>query len=329
MRKTQPGPALRVQLLIAALLCVSFADHSGAQVAPPEVVVNPPEIRRADPELPAGAVARVDGVDLDHAEYLRFLEREFGYSYFREFIDEYLLERKARQLGVIIDEQELMQRAEEQIRQSIDARHQGDEAAFRESLATRLHTIESYRRWTLNQLRGDALLEACIRRERSPSPSDVRARFERMYGVGGVHCQVRHILLARAPSDPDGSAARAAAEQLMKELESDPSRFAALVQERSDDRFTKRNDGLIPNYQPLLFGEAFDAAVQALEVPGQISGPVESSRGFHVIQLVRRTNTQFEDVEAEICSLLVSEPPAATERQEYRLKLRREARIER
>lgn len=290
---------------------------------------DPSEIQPADPKLPEGVVARVDGVDIPHQDYLRFLERELGYSYFREFIDDHLLQRKANELGVVVTEDEIARRADEQIRQAIDARHQGDEAVFRRSLATRLHTLESFRLWTANQLRGDALLEACIRRERAPTEVEVRERFERMYGEGGVHFQVRHIQITRRADDADGSIARAAADEIMKELEVDPSRFASLVQERSDDRFTQRNDGLIPNYRSHTFGEAFDRAVRGLDSPGQVVGPIPSSRGFHVIQLVRRTTTPFDEVRSEIEALLIAEPPAATERHEYRRKLRREAKVER
>lgn len=60
--------------------------------------------------------------------------------------------------------------------------------------------------------------------------------------------------------------------------------FAQAAQQYSDDTSSKANGGLVDAYQPGVFSADFDQAVQSLK-NGQISKPVKTQYGYHIIQV--------------------------------------------
>lgn len=67
------------------------------------------------------------------------------------------------------------------------------------------------------------------------------------------------------------------------------SEFAALAREFSEDEVGKVNGGLMENVQRGQTVEPFEQAAFALTEPGEISAPVSSRFGVHLIQLVDST----------------------------------------
>ena len=96
----------------------------------------------------------------------------------------------------------------------------------------------------------------------------------------------------------------------------------------SDDSYTKKRGGAIPQYRPKMYGsDAFDAAIEKLTEPGQLSGIVQSKRGFHIVQLVGRKVTAFDGVKEDIRKILVEEKPSEREKLDFVMKLRDQAKI--
>lgn len=112
-----------------------------------------------------------------------------------------------------------------------------------------------------------------------------------------------HILV-RVPDGAD-PAAVAAAEARAAELAGRVRAgedFAALAAEHSDDMGSRSSGGDLGWIERGLLDPAFEAALYALE-PGQVSDPVRSSEGWHVIKLleVRKGREQpFEAVRAQL-----------------------------
>lgn len=103
------------------------------------------------------------------------------------------------------------------------------------------------------------------------------------------YLRAKHILLLTtdmitgAPYD-DATVAqqRATAEDILAQLQADPSRFDDLMNEYSEDT------GLSTNPDGYFFGpgemvESFESGTAALEI-GEISGIIESEYGYHIIQ---------------------------------------------
>lgn len=116
----------------------------------------------------------------------------------------------------------------------------------------------------------------------------------------------RHILITpEAESEQAIEAARAEAEQVMQRLEQGED-FAAVAAEVSDDTATASGGGDLGQFGRGIMVPEFEAAVFSMAV-GERSGPVQSSFGFHVIELLEimpEVATPLEDVREELIARL-------------------------
>ena len=100
--------------------------------------------------------------------------------------------------------------------------------------------------------------------------------------------------------------------------------FAAVVAEYTDDDSGKVNGGLILDLQRGRTVPSFEEAAFALNKPGEISPPIISRFGVHVIRLIDRKDSAqlaFEDVKGQIVSSL-----RPVRESEYRAAIQEEAR---
>lgn len=98
-----------------------------------------------------------------------------------------------------------------------------------------------------------------------------------------TEAHVRHILL-RADNPEQLAAAESRAAQIEKALH-DGQDFAALAKEYSQDPASAKNGGDLGWIEPGQTVPAFDRAISLLK-PGEISPPVRSRYGIHIIQLL-------------------------------------------
>ena len=104
---------------------------------------------------------------------------------------------------------------------------------------------------------------------------------------------VSHILIGN--QERSNMEAEQLAKLLITRLEQDPSIFRELVKEYSDDPAKVANGGRYPEMHRGQMVAAFEQAAFALKEPGQISAPVQTDYGFHVIRLnARQGNTQLD-----------------------------------
>ena len=115
--------------------------------------------------------------------------------------------------------------------------------------------------------------------------SEYHARPERFTVPEEVH--VRHILLAVARDGSDDAQVRAEAQKLADELRQG-AEFAALARARSADRGSAQRGGDLGFFPRGKMAPEFEQAAFALQKPGDLSAPIKSSFGYHVIQLVER-----------------------------------------
>lgn len=113
-----------------------------------------------------------------------------------------------------------------------------------------------------------------------------------------------HILIKaeKSASADQKKAAKAKAEQLLAQLQKNPSLFAELAKKNSDDPGSASSGGDLDFFGRGAMVKPFEEAAFALK-PGQLSGVVESDFGYHIIQLtaVRGGQPQpFEAVRAQL-----------------------------
>ena len=168
-----------------------------------------------------------------------------------------------------------------------------NEAAYRRALAGQKLTADQVRERTKTTLLINRLLEQEVGGDIQVSPGEVAkyyeenpARFEQPEAV-----RLSHILIA-VPEDAGENqrkAARARAAELARRARGGAN-FAALAKAQSQDVSRERGGdiGFIVRGQAQ---PAFEEVAFALK-PGEISDPVETVYGFHVIKAVERRETQ-------------------------------------
>lgn len=136
--------------------------------------------------------------------------------------------------------------------------------------------------------------------------ASLRKRYEDVKGRFGTvpRKMVSHILF----NAPEGAspavvaAAKAKADAVAAQARQPGADFAALARANSEDIGSKAAGGDLGAFEPGSFGDAFDAAFAALQ-PGQVSAPVRTPAGWHVIQfreLTAGSTKPFEEVRAEL-----------------------------
>lgn len=111
---------------------------------------------------------------------------------------------------------------------------------------------------------------------------------------------VSHILISTEERSDD--AALELAESLRQQIISDPSRFDSLVIEYSDDPSAATNKGEFENVKKGDMVSEFESAAFLLE-PGEISEPVKTDYGYHIIRLDTKNPSKtpsFESVKRKI-----------------------------
>lgn len=111
---------------------------------------------------------------------------------------------------------------------------------------------------------------------------------------------VSHILISGEKRQSDEALQLAL--DLRQQIIEDPSRFDALVMEFSDDPSKSSNAGRFPNTRKGQMVKAFEEAAFAMETPGEISEPVATAYGYHLIRLNAKnpaTIAPFESVKAQ------------------------------
>lgn len=157
----------------------------------------------------------------------------------------------------------------------------------------------SLARYATDQLR-DLRIRELVGARRSIDENALMARFHHRYGEGGVRVVVRHILCTDERSQPATAIQRAT--DLRRRI-ADGTPFADLLKQ-SHDRLTrrllrdpKRKDqaGILAGYNYNRYGDDFTKAVRALKV-GDVSEPVVSDSGVHLVQVLDRKTTKLESV---------------------------------
>ncbi len=157
----------------------------------------------------------------------------------------------------------------------------------------------------------DALLRALIERE-VPIPEADEETLRRFYDnnrqrfVTSPLYEARHILVAaRRDDDSAFAAAREKAVSIAAVLATDPDRFTALARTHSDCPSAELG-GSLGQIGPGDTTPEFELALFKLAV-GEISGPVETRYGVHLIRLERKIESSrlpFEAVRERIASYL-------------------------
>lgn len=136
--------------------------------------------------------------------------------------------------------------------------------------------------------------------------------------------QVAQILIA-SPSYK-GEAAREAALKLADSLETQLKKgvsFDELVKKYSDDKFTRDNNGIMAPFGIGKMALNYEKAAFALQRPGDISEPVETEYGYHILKLIRKIPLQpLDSIRFELTSKVKNDSREAAAQAVYMDKVK-------
>lgn len=222
----------------------------------------------------------------------KVVERQFEQIYLSRLVRRAVLTPRAEELGIVITDEALDERVEK-----IKSRYPTEEAFQAELEAQGLDI------GLLKAFVGDRMLETRLRdkitAEAAPTEEEVRAYYDENIELY-AETRVSHILLE------DADLARELSNRLQSSPAERPTRlFKQLARRHSTDRQTKEEGGELGYFTSGVYPGAFEDAVAEME-PGDISDPVSTELGFHIIYVTDRRTQPYEDVRDAIEELIGS-----------------------
>lgn len=214
------------------------------------------------------------------------IKRQFEQALLSRLIRRAVLRLEAAEAGIEVSEDDVAERMD-QFSQEFE-----NEDAFLQEIERQGTTMQE-----VEDFVHDGLIEEQLRAEvgegTGPSEEEVRAFYDEQNDQF-VEIHTAHILVER----------RQLAERLKGMLDNTPGnrlddRFAELATEHSIDTGSGSQGGDLGFANPGTLAPEYSQAVAQMET-GEISEPVQSQFGFHIIKLIDRRTAPFEDVQAQI-----------------------------
>jgi peptidyl-prolyl cis-trans isomerase SurA len=242
-------------------------------------------------------------------------------------IDEKLMDAQVKALGLETTQEELNMAVEDILRQNNVSLEQLEPLLAREGL-----TLVSYRAQLKAQLGRMKLVRLKLQSKVNVTDDDLKAAYERWAKLESseVELHARHILI-RLDSDADGQATQAAlakAQNVAALAKAPGANFAELAKLHGEGS-SAATGGDLGYFKRGVMMPEFENAAFALET-AQISGPVRTNLGFHIIKVEDRRAlplASFDEVKESFRQKLMQEQ-METYARHYSQELRAQAIVE-
>ena len=278
-------PFLTLALLLgAAAPLLAQQPASGGEIADRIVaIVGDSIVLKSDIDLEMLQMRQADAPIGDSAQTFKgIVERRVG-----ELV---LLQAALRDTSIHITDEQITA----EVQRELDARRRqfGTDAQFQAALAQAGMTQDELRRSISQDISGRVLLREYIQkvsRDRHPPPvsdADIRKHFEAnraSFGPRPATVTFTQVVIAPKASDSARATARAKAEEALTKLRGGAD-FETTARQYSEDPSTRERGGDLGWFRSGAMVREFDQIAFALR-PGDISGIVETSFGFHIIKV--------------------------------------------
>lgn len=215
-------------------------------------------------------------------------------------IGEKLLTAQVKELQIEVTAQEIDAGIEDVQRQNGMTKEQ-----FEGELLRAGYTLQGYRDFMRDHMARMKLLQMKVRSQLKISDEDLRAEYA-AYAKSvakDVELKARHILVSVGPkaSDEEVAQAKAKAEAIATEAQRPGVDFVELAKQRSEGP-SAADGGDLGTFGRGVMVPAFEKVAYALE-EGQVSDPVRTQFGFHVIKVEKRIPIgvrPFEELKEEL-----------------------------
>ena len=264
-------------LVAGALMVATLPAHAAELVDRLAAVVNGEIITYSELEKRVGPQLSALRAEPD-PEVRRKKRQEILQATLDVLIGEKLLEADAKELELTVSDADLKLALDD-----VKAQNGLDDAQFERMLAQEGFSYEEYRRFMRNHLTRMKLMNMKLRNKVKVSEADLRSEYARYANAegGDVEVEARHILIevpGSAPAAEVEAARRRAAEFARRARQPDVD---------FDDLVSEAEGGDLGTFGRGVMMPDFERAAFALE-PGEVSEPVRSASGWHVIQVTDR-----------------------------------------
>ncbi len=136
--------------------------------------------------------------------------------------------------------------------------------------------------------------------------------------------KVAQILLAtpKLKGEEGVRVAKAKADSISAALKAGAS-FSEMVKKYSEDNYSLRDSGVLKPFGSGTYRAAFENAAVALKNPGDISAPVKTDFGFHIIKLISKTDLKpFDSIKNQLKKRVENDSRASMAREVYMAKVK-------
>lgn len=225
-----------------------------------------------------------------------------------DLIGEKLMDAELKDMNVEVTDQEVDLAIQDVRKQN----HITDDAAFATALKGQGFTPDTYKAFMRKQLAKVKLLNIKVKSKIKISDEDVKAEYARMAHAQGQDLEIhaRHIIVLCPANAPTAEVERThqKALQIMALAQKPGADFAALAKQYSEGSGAS-SGGDLGWFARGTLAAPFENAAFALK-KGQVSQPVRTQYGWHVIQLLDTRHAAprpFKDVEEQLRSKLYRE----------------------
>lgn len=284
----------------------------------------------------------IDGDIVRRGEYAGWILHTRGEVYASHFVEEWLLHRKALEMGVSASDEEVAQRSREYVQFMIDSGYKKSRESWLAFLTLNGRTEESYLRDILFRMRSDLLAEKMILRERKVTSDEVKRRFKYDYSDDGLRIEARTLVVPIRVDSPDPSWSREELQKHMDEASATAKArafelarrirkgedFATLARQYSGDEETRERGGALKDrFRPGTWPAEIAEAVTRLK-EGEITDPFLQGGGWVLFQVTRVRHVAFEEVAKELEKEILEERPDQTQITAFRNTLRKTVKSE-
>jgi peptidyl-prolyl cis-trans isomerase SurA len=138
--------------------------------------------------------------------------------------------------------------------------------------------------------------------------------------------EVAHILLAtpKSKGEEGVAAAKRRADSVEALLKTGVS-FDSLVARYSDDKLTKNEHGVLPAFGTGRMVPAFENAAFALKNPGDVSAPVKTEYGYHIIRLIaKKPLLPFDSMQPSIKRRIDNDARSTIAREQFMANIKKQ-----
>ena len=320
------GLRLGAAFLFAALLAGSTV------VVLPGILANPLE-ETAGRENDSGfgkILAKVNDQPITKEDLYLVMLKKYGEQELSELIAKTLLEQEENKHEVTASREEMEKKLDLYIDQKVEREKRDIERQAQGAL-----TFEQYIKQRFNQTVEEyktaqrrKLVESTPNVYEMMRHSVIVEKLVKYYELTHERASVAHILVQT----------EAEAKDLLKKLAEGKS-FSELAKAHSLDPYTRESGGAVPSliiegdsrYRLSYFGPELDMAALALQKPGEVSQPVKTSYGWHIIQLLEKHEAKqgsFKDLKKEVIEQTEKTPTDAAEQEKHLVRLMTAAKIE-